>query len=102
MTLGTRLALSLAGPLVLVMLLFGYIDQRTSRALLHDELARDWRAMARMVPIAMEDALRDRQIEDVRALVDKLTGYERVLGLRIFSHGVIVIYHPPALAAYPF
>src|SRR2546426_357372 len=102
MTLGTRLALSLAGPLVLVMLLFGYIDQRTSRALLHDELAREGRAMARMVQIAMEDALRDRQIEDVRALVDKVTGYERVLGLRIFDNQGTVIYQPPDLAAYPF
>jgi two-component system NtrC family sensor kinase len=101
MTLGTRLALSLAGPLVLVMLLFGYIDQRTSRSLLHDELAREGRSMARMVQIAMEDALRDRQIEDVRALVDKVTGYERVLGLRIFDNQGTVIYQPTDLASFP-
>jgi len=102
MTLGTRLTLSLAGPLILVMALFGYIDQRTSRDLLHDELAREGRALARTVQIAMEDALRDRQIEDVRSLVDKVTGYERVLGLRIFDRNGTVIYEPPELAAYPF
>src|SRR2546428_13837970 len=102
MTLGTRLALSLAGPLVLVMLLFGHIVPRTGRALLHDQLAREGRGMARMVQIAMEDALRHRQIEDVRALVDKVPGYERVLGLRIFDNQGTVIYQPPDLAAYPF
>jgi signal transduction histidine kinase len=102
MTLGTRLTLSLAGPLVLVMALFGYIDQRTSRALLQDELAREGRALARTVQIAMEDALRDRQIEDVRVLVDKVTGYERVLGLRIFDDKGTIIYEPPELVAYPF
>ncbi|HYS06746.1 MAG TPA: hypothetical protein VEW47_16320 [Candidatus Dormibacteraeota bacterium] len=102
MTLGTRLTLFLAGPLVLVMALFGYIDQRTSRALLQDELAREGRALARTVQIAMEDALRDRQIEDVRVLVDKVTGYERVLGLRIFDDKGTIIYEPPELVAYPF
>src|ERR1041384_7596900 len=99
MTLGTRLTLSLAGPLILVMALFGYIDQRTSRDLLHDELAREGRALARTVQIAMEDALRDRQIEDVRSLVDKVTGYERVLGLRIFDRTGTIISEPPDLAA---
>jgi len=102
MTLGTRLALSLAGPLVLVMLLFGYIDQRTSRALLQDELAREGRASARMMQIALENALRDRQIEDVRALIDNVTGYERILGLRIFDDHGTIIYEPPDLAAIPF
>jgi len=99
MTLGTRLTLSLAGPLVLVMALFGYIDQRTSRALLQDELAREGRALARTVQIAMEDALRDRQIEDVRVLVDKVTGYERVLGLRIFDDKGTIIYERNPLGA---
>src|SRR5437867_203937 len=102
MSVGTRLAIFLAVPLVLVMALFGYIDQRNSGALLQDELAREGRAMARMVQIAMEDALRDRQIEDVRALVDKVTGYERVLGLRIFDNHGIVIYQPPDLETFPF
>jgi two-component system NtrC family sensor kinase len=50
----------------------------------------------------MEDALRDRQIEDVRTLVDKVTGYERVLGLRIFDSRGTLIYEPPDLAASPF
>jgi len=101
MSVGTRLAVFLAVPLIVVMALFGYIDQRNSGALLQDELAREGRAMARMVQIAMEDALRDRQIEDVRALVDKVTGYERVLGLRIFDPTGMVIYQPLDLTAYP-
>src|SRR5206468_3269164 len=102
MTLGARLTLSLAVPLVLVMVLFGYIDERTGRALLQDELAREGRALARTVQIAMEDALRDRQIEDVRTLVDRVTGYERVLGLRIFDGRGTIIYEPPDLASSPF
>src|SRR5262245_6051076 len=102
MSIGTRLTLSLAGPLVLMMVVFGYIDQRNSRTLLHDELAREGRALARTVQIGMEDALRDRQIEDVRSLVDKVTGYERVLGLRIFDEQGTAIYEPPQLAHSPF
>ena len=49
----------------------------------------------------MEDALRDRQIEDVRALVDQVTGYERVLGVRIFDPTGLVIYQPADLTTYP-
>ena len=102
MTIGKRLTLSLGIPLVIMMVVFGWIDQRNSRLLLHDELAREGRAVARTVQIAMEDALRDRQIEDVRALIDKVSGYERVLGVRLFDEHGTLVYEPDHLAAYPF
>ncbi|HKN48344.1 MAG TPA: hypothetical protein VJ144_10275, partial [Candidatus Polarisedimenticolia bacterium] len=85
MKIGTRLFLSLALPLIAIVLLFGYLNRLRSRALLQEELTREGRAIARVAQMAMEDYVRDGQIEDARELVQKLTGYERVLGLRLFD-----------------
>jgi len=101
MRIGTRLVLSLAVPLVLVMGLFGYVYQRTTRAILQEEMEKEWRETARTVGLAIEVDLRDSQIEDVRALVDQVTGYERVLGLRIYDRSGTVIYQPAELADSP-
>ncbi len=85
MKIGTRLFLSLALPLIAIVLLFGYLNRQRSRALLQEELTREGRAIARVAQMAMEDYVRDGQIEDARELVQKLTGYERVMGLRLFD-----------------
>ncbi|HEU4401292.1 MAG TPA: ATP-binding protein [Candidatus Polarisedimenticolia bacterium] len=97
MKIGTRLILSLALPLVAIVVLFGYLNERHSRALLHEELARAGRSIARVAQIAMEDYLRDRQIDDARELVDRITGYERVLGFRLLDRDGNLIYQSAEL-----
>jgi len=94
--------ISLTVPIVVVIAVFGYIDQRRSRELLKNELMREGRAIARVAQLAVEDALRDRQLGDMRELVDQITGYERVLGVRIFDQNANLVYESAILGAHPF
>ncbi|MBK8231736.1 MAG: hypothetical protein IT349_09975 [Candidatus Eisenbacteria bacterium] len=102
MSIGTRLFVWVAGPIVLLLLCAGYLEERSSRARLRDELAREGRAISRTVQLAIEDALRDRQLDDVRDLVDAISGYERVLGVRLFGADGGHRYQSQSLTQYPF
>ncbi len=101
MSIGTKLTLLLTTPLVVLMALFGYLDDRRSRARLVVELAREGRTVARTLQLAMEDHLRDRQLEDVRELIDKVTLYERILGMRLFNAAGEITYESSNLQQYP-
>ncbi len=102
MKIGSRLVIFLAIPLVALMILFGYLDQRNSRASLQQEMQREGRGFALTARVALEDYLRDRQVDDIRKLVEKISGYERVLGLRIFSPAGDVLWQSSSLNPYPF
>lgn len=102
MRVGTKLFLSLAAPMVSLVALFGYLDGQASRDRLRDELAREGRAISRTVEYAVEDALRDRQLEDVQELVDAISGYERVFGLRLFDRDGTIRYQSRELRSYSF
>ncbi len=101
MKIGTKLALSLTLPLAFIVVLFGYFNMRRSRALLQVELTREGRAIARVAQMAMEDYVRDRQIEDARELVDQITGYEHVLGVRLFEADGSLVYQSAHLETIP-
>ena len=49
----------------------------------------------------MEFALRDRQLADVHQLIDQITGFERVLGIRLFNRDGSLNYQSPGLAHVP-
>lgn len=102
MRIGYRLTLLLAGPLMVLMALFGYLDDRRTRERNREELAREGRSVARTLQLAIEDYFRDRQLEDVRDLGDQVTNYERILGLRVFNADGTIIYESASLASYPF
>ncbi len=59
-------------------------------------------SITRVVQIASEDYLRDRQVSDLRLLADRITGYERVLGVRLFDRDGRLMYQPGSLDPYPF
>jgi signal transduction histidine kinase len=91
LTISTRLTVLLALPVILIVLLFSDLHQRQSSALVRTELTRAGRSIARVSQLAMEDYLRDHQLDDARELVDLITGYERVLGFRLFDeHGNLI------------
>jgi two-component system, NtrC family, sensor kinase len=102
MGIGPRILLALVVPIVIVIAVLGYVDQRRSRQLLKGELMREGRAIARIAQLSVEDALRDRQLGDMRELVDQITGYERVLGMRIFDQNGSLVYESAVLNAHPF
>ncbi|MGE5175920.1 MAG: ATP-binding protein [Hyphomicrobiales bacterium] len=101
MKLGSRLIVSLAIPLTVLILVLGLLDQAGNRERSRDEVAREGRAIARAVQIAMQFALRDRQPEDVRALIDRIAGYEHVLGLRLFNADGSLAYESGTLRGQP-
>jgi two-component system, NtrC family, sensor kinase len=102
MKLGTRLILYLLIPLIALMTLFGYLEQRRSRAALREETAREGRVLTRTIQIAVQDAVRDRQIEDVHALVDRISGSGPVLGVRLFDPSGNLDYQSASLRTEPF
>lgn len=102
MSLGTKLFLWLATPLILLLTLAAYADERENRDRLRAELAREGRAITRTVQLAIEDALRDRQLADVRDLVNEISGYEKVLGVRLFDAQGHVRFQAASLDSFPF
>lgn len=102
MGIGLKLTLALVLPMVALTLALGYVFQDRSRELLREELAREGRAISRVVQIASEDYLRDRQVSDLKQLADRITGYERVLGVRLFDQNGALSYQPKTLEPYPF
>ena len=102
MKLGIRFAVTLVVPLVILTVVFGYTYQQRSQTLLREELAKEGRAIALVVQTAAEDYLRDRQPADLHKLIDQVTGYERVLGLRIFGPTGEIVYQSATLTGYPF
>ncbi len=102
MKIGWKLTLALVIPIVTLTLFLGYGFQIRSRELLREELAREGRAISRVVQIASEDYLRDRQVSDLRQLADRISGYERVFGVRLFDRDGSLTYQPTSLAPYSF
>ncbi len=102
MSVGTKLFVWLIGPMILLLGLLGYIEGINSSQRLRQELAREGRAISRIVQLAFEDALRDRQIGDIHELVDQISGYERILGVRLFDRNGDISYQGEALAPYTF
>jgi len=99
--IGTRLVLFLSVPLVLIVVLFGYLSQQRNHALFKEELSAEGRSIARVAQMAMQDAIRDHQLEDARELVDQLAGYERVLGFRLFEPDGTLVYQSAGLQVSP-
>ncbi len=102
MSIGKKLTLLLATPLVVLMVFFGVLDDMQSKARHLKELRREGRSVAHTMQLAIEDYFRDRQLDEVRELGDQVTRYERILGLRVFNANGDVIYQSPSLNAYPF
>lgn len=102
MKAGTKLLLLLVAANVVIIAAFGYLDLRQSRARLREELAREGRTITRTAQLAIEDALRDRQLEDVHDLVDQITGFERVFGVRLFNPDGTLNYQSATLDSLPF
>ena len=102
MRIAWKLALALLAPLVVLLGLFGYLYQHQSEVLLREELTKEGRAIARVVQLAAEDYLRDRQVGDLRQLADRISGYERVLGVRLFDAKGLLTYQTAALEPYAF
>jgi two-component system NtrC family sensor kinase len=100
--IGTKLVIFLTVPLVLLVVLSGYLGLRGSRARLHQEIQREGRGIALTARMALEDYLRDRQIDDIREMVEKISGYERILGIRIFNPSGDLICQSSSLNSLPF
>jgi signal transduction histidine kinase len=84
------------------MVLSGYLGLRSNRRRLHQEFQREGRGIALTARMALEDYLRDRQIDDIREMVEKISGYERILGIRIFDSTGKMICQSSSLNVLPF
>lgn len=101
MGLKLRLSLVLVIPLVLVVGVYGLIRIRVERAELLDDDRRNLALMAKAIEIAVENALRDRQISDIIRLLSELVeGQEQIDRIRIFDASLrpVAVSNPLAIA----
>jgi hypothetical protein len=97
MGLRLRLILVLMIPLILVIGVYGLVRVRTEHTELLDENQRNMALTAKAIQIAVENALRDRQISDVRRLLSEtVAGQEQIDRIRLFSYDL-----KPALVSNP-
>ena len=101
MKTGAKLFLSLIAPIVVVMALFGVLDERYSRSMLREELASEGEVIARTVQAAVENAIRDGQMEDARRVAERISGYRKILGVRIFDPQGSLIYESEGMRGKP-
>ena len=102
MKIGTKLFLYHLIPLIVLMTLFAYLEQRRARTVLSVEVAREGRVLTRTIQIAVQDAVRDRQLEDVHTLVDRISGSGPVMGVRLFDSSGSLTYQSASLQHRPF
>lgn len=95
MGLTLRLLLILTLPAILVVGVHGFLRVRQERAQLVEEDQRNMALTARAIQIAVENALRDRQISDVRRLLAEMVEQqEQIDRIRLFDRALA-----PTLAA---
>ncbi|MBI4591013.1 MAG: HAMP domain-containing protein [Candidatus Rokubacteria bacterium] len=86
MGLRLRLILVLIIPLVLVVGVYGLVRIRHEQAQLLDEDRRNMAPTAKALQIAVENALRDRQISDIKRLLSEIVEYqEQIDRIRLFD-----------------
>ena len=93
--------LALAGPLVGLMALFGWLEDRHGREMLERGLADERREIARAAQNAAEDSLVETTPKTEIELVDRVKGFTRVFGLRLFDALGHLVYESPSLTGIP-
>ena len=101
MKTGAKLFLSLIAPIVVIMALFGVLAERYSRSMLREELASEGEVIARTVQAAVENAIRDGQLEDARRVAERISGYRKILGVRIFDPAGTLVYESGGMKGKP-
>lgn len=86
MGLRFRLILVLIIPMILVVGVYGFVRIRQEQAQLLDEDRRNMAFAAKAIQIAVENALRDRQISDIKRLLSEIVEYqEQIDRIRLFD-----------------
>ena len=98
MKIGTKLTLALSAPLVGLMVLFGWIEERHNREILVNGLADERNEIARSIQAAAEDSLEETTPKTAVELVDRASSFMRLIGLRLFDAEGRLVFDSPALA----
>ena len=92
MGLKLRLFLVLIVPLILVAGVYGVVRVRQQATQLLEAERRGAAAVARAVQIAVENALSDQQVSDIRRLVSEMVGeHEQIDRIRIFDRSLVSV-----------
>ena len=92
--IGTRLFIALAIPITALIVAFAFMENNANSDRSRAEVEREGRVITGAVQIATSNALRDGQLEDVRKLVDELSGHRTILAIRLFDASTGLSYEP--------
>ena len=98
---GTRLSIALAVPIASLIAAFAVFEDHANRVRSREEVSREGRTIARTVQLAAGNALRDRQLSDVKSLIDDISNHESILGVRLFDADGRLEYAPANLSRAP-
>jgi two-component system NtrC family sensor kinase len=101
MKIGTKLMLALAAPLVGLMALFGWLEERHGREMLGQGLADERSEIARVAQAAAEDSKAETTPKTAVELVEQIGGFTRVIGMRLFDAEGNLSYESASLADVP-
>lgn len=99
MKISKRLIIYLMIVIIMVMAIFGYLRHVDRTRDFRLELQKEGRVVAKTLKIAMGDALRDKQLEDLKVLVEQIGGYENVFGLVVVDKGGNILFMSKTLSA---
>jgi signal transduction histidine kinase len=95
--IGIKLMFALSVPLVGLMALFGWLEERQGRSMLAKGLADERTEIARAIQTAAEDSQAETTPKTALELVDRVSAFTRVLGLRLFDAEGELAYESEAL-----
>lgn len=101
MRIGSRLLVALAVPIATLIAVFSVLEGNADRTRSRAEVLREGRAITHTMQLALADALYDRHLGDVHALIDQISGHENVLGVRLFDASGGLSYESASLARVP-
>lgn len=93
--------MAIAIPISVLIAVFAVIEDGANRQRSSAEVDLEGSTIARTVELATENALRDRQLADVKGLIDDLSGHTSVLGVRLFDTDGHLVYSPSNLKGAP-
>lgn len=101
MRISTRMTLALTAAGLVLFGGYGWLLVRTEERDLHESVQRELRLLGRSLQVSIENALRDRQIEDILETVEPFGGIRPGVEVRVHDLDGALVAGPPLETAAP-
>src|SRR5262245_32693873 len=85
MRVSTKMTLGLSATCLVIIGLHGYIQLRTEDRDLRTAVQREVRLLGTSIQRSVENALRDRQMEDIQGVIDSMDGIDPTVDILLYD-----------------